>query len=60
MARDLEREAWLNARGYLVMRFQNEQAVADGETVVQSILARLSADTPTPDPSPQGGGEFAD
>jgi very-short-patch-repair endonuclease len=36
----------LNARGYIVMRFLNQQAVSEAEAVMQSILARRSADTP--------------
>lgn len=54
-ARDLERDAWLTGRGYRVMRFANDQAVADIDAVLQEILGRISADTPTPNPSPQGG-----
>jgi very-short-patch-repair endonuclease len=57
-ARDAERELWLTGRGYRVMRFRNEQAVSDTAGVVQMILAAVGADTPTPDPSPQGGGEL--
>ena len=56
-ARDAEREAWLTARGYRVMRLLNSQAPDD---VASMIFARISADTPTPDPSPQGGGEYLD
>ncbi|TAL38159.1 endonuclease domain-containing protein [Phenylobacterium sp.] len=56
-ARDAERDAWLTGRGYRVMRFANGQAIADFDGVLQMILARISADTPTPGPSPQGGGE---
>jgi very-short-patch-repair endonuclease len=54
-ARDQAREAWLTGRGYRVMRFRNGQRP---EEVLSMIFARLSADTPTPDPSPQGGGEL--
>ena len=57
-ARDAHRELWLTDRGYRVMRFPNEQAVADTSGVVQTILASVGADTPTPNPSPQGGGEI--
>ena len=57
VAHDEARELWLTGRGYRVMRFANEQAVSDTTSVVQMILARVSADTPTPNPSPQGGGE---
>jgi len=56
-ARDAERDLWLTGRGYRVMRFPNEQAVSDTVGVVQMILAAVSAGTPTPNPSPQGGGE---
>ena len=56
-ARDAERDAWLTSRGYRVMRFANAQAIADIDGVIQEILARISADTPNPGPSPQGGGE---
>ena len=56
-ARDIQRDAWLTGRGYRVMRFTNEEVAADIDGVVQMILSRVSADTPTPDPSPQGGGE---
>ena len=59
-ARDAERDLWLTGRGYRVMRFLNEQAVSDTPGVVQMILAHVGADTPTPNPSPQGGGEHAE
>ena len=59
-ARDAERDLWLTGRGYRVMRFLNEQVVSDTSGVVRMILARVSADTPTPNPSPQGGGEHAE
>jgi very-short-patch-repair endonuclease len=52
--RDAEREAWLTGRGYRVIRFRNNEPPED---IVRVILERLSADTPTPGPSPQGGGE---
>jgi very-short-patch-repair endonuclease len=53
-ARDADREAWLTARGYRVMRFGSNEHPED---IVRVILERISADTPTPGPSPQGGGE---
>jgi very-short-patch-repair endonuclease len=58
--RDAERDAWLTARGYRVMRFTNNQIDYDAHEVAQMILARVSADTPTPGPSPQGGGELSE
>jgi very-short-patch-repair endonuclease len=54
-ARDDARDAWLTGRGYRVMRFANN-IPPDG--VLSAILASVAADTPTPDPSPQGGGEL--
>ncbi len=56
-ARDAERQAWLTGRGYRVMRFRNNDAP---DEVLQVILAGISADTPTPNPSPQGGGELTE
>ena len=53
--RDAEREAWLIGRGYRVLRFSNLQAL-EVDATVAAILAKIGADTPTPDPSPQGGG----
>jgi very-short-patch-repair endonuclease len=53
-ARDAERDLWLTGRGYRVMRFLNEQLPDD---ILSMIFASLSADTPTPNPSPHGGGE---
>jgi very-short-patch-repair endonuclease len=56
-ARDLEREKWLNGRGYSVFRVRNEGLSEDLHLVVQAILNELRSRTPTPGPSPQGGGE---
>ncbi|MDG2531980.1 endonuclease domain-containing protein [Caulobacter endophyticus] len=56
-ARDAERQAWLEARGYTVIRIPNELAIYDPHSAVQRVLSTIDADTPTPNPSPQGGGE---
>ncbi|MFT4251172.1 MAG: endonuclease domain-containing protein [Caulobacter sp.] len=56
-ARDAERQAWLEARGYVVIRIPNELAIYDPQSAVQRVLSIIGADTPTPNPSPQGGGE---
>jgi very-short-patch-repair endonuclease len=55
--RDSEREAWLVGRGYRVLRLENAQVLNDVEKAVALIAAAIDASTPTPDPSPQGGGE---
>jgi very-short-patch-repair endonuclease len=56
-AKDIERDAWLVSRGYSVLRISNEQALYDTGSVVERIVSALGAGTPTPGPSPQGGGE---
>ncbi len=56
-ARDAERQVWLEARGYVVIRIPNELAIYDPHSAVQRVLSIIGADTPTPNPSPQGGGE---
>ena len=60
MERDAEREAWLTGRGYRVIRFRNEEALINTDMVIAQILARIGAGTPTPNPSPQGGGALTE
>ena len=55
-ARDAERESWLNARGYRVVRITNDEALFDPHAAVQRIAGKIGAGTPTPNPSPHGGG----
>lgn len=55
-ARDAERQAWLEGRGYRVIRVPNSQAINDPYSAIELILSIVGADTPTPGPSPQGGG----
>lgn len=57
-ARDAERDSWLTARGYRIVRVSSGDAASNPHSVVQLILDGISADTPTPSPSPQGGGEL--
>jgi very-short-patch-repair endonuclease len=61
---DATRTAWLSAQGYRVLRFWNHDVMTQIDIVLDTILAALrtaspndSAYTPTPSPSPQGGGE---
>jgi very-short-patch-repair endonuclease len=60
-AYDARRTAWLEAQGYRVLRFWNNDVLKSPRSVGEAILAtaRESAVDPTPDPSPQGGGERA-
>jgi len=55
-ARDAEREDRLKTRGYRVVRITNEQALFDPHGAVERIAGEIGACTPTPNPSPQGGG----
>jgi very-short-patch-repair endonuclease len=55
-ARDEEREAWLTAKGFRIVRISNAQAILATDAAVEAILAAV-APTPTPPAlSPQGGG----
>jgi very-short-patch-repair endonuclease len=56
--RDIERDKWLKGRGYQVLRVGNEEVVQDFAAVFGRIIGQLGACTPTPGPSPQGGGEL--
>jgi very-short-patch-repair endonuclease len=62
---DVTRTAWLTSQEYRVLRFWNNEVLAQIDVVLDTIYAALytassngaGADTPTPSPSPQGGGE---
>jgi very-short-patch-repair endonuclease len=54
--RDTERRAWLAARGYSIVEIENERAANDPHAVADQISGIVSGRTPTPNPSPQGGG----
>ena len=53
-ASDLSRQRQIEAAGYRVLRFWNHDVLGNLEGVLTEIQSAL---TPTPDPSPQGGGE---
>jgi very-short-patch-repair endonuclease len=54
--RDSRRTAFLNSQGYCVLRFSNRDVMLDIGVVLDTIFA--AQPTPTPYPSPQGGGEM--
>jgi len=66
-AYDLKRTRFLEAQGFRILRFSNADVMCAMESVLDTIHAAyarslLPADqpgctTPTPNPSPQGGGE---
>ena len=52
---DKQRTAWLESQGYRVLRFWNNDVLKSPRSVGEAILA--ASKHPTPNPSPQGGGE---
>jgi very-short-patch-repair endonuclease len=58
-ARDAERTAWLEARGYWVLRFWNNDVLANTDGVISAIREKLALlATPHPGSPPQGGREI--
>ena len=53
---DAIRTAFMEAQGYRVLRFSNRDVMLHIDIVLDTIAAALSS-TPTPNPSPRGGGE---
>jgi very-short-patch-repair endonuclease len=53
---DAERTNLLEANGYRVLRYWNNDVLTNIDGVLEDIQRAITA-TPTPDPSPQGGGE---
>ena len=54
-AADKQRDAMLAENNFRVLRFWNNDVLANPEGVMEVVVASLAA-TPTPNPSPQGGG----
>ena len=56
LARDARRTGELDARGYRVLRFWNNDVLSNVEGVMETISRRMRRETlqepPTPDPSP--------
>ena len=58
VARDRTRSDWLEARGYRVLRFWNNDVLTNPDGVLQTIQLALSSGTPPhPNPPPRGGRE---
>jgi very-short-patch-repair endonuclease len=56
---DEERTKALEANGYRVLRYWNNDVLANIDGVLEDILSAITT-TPTPNPSPQGGGEHTE
>jgi very-short-patch-repair endonuclease len=54
VAREARRERYLKDQGFRILRVWNADVRENMEGVMDTIVGAL--DTPTPDPSPQGGG----
>ena len=59
LERDAIRDVWLETQGYRIMRFNTGEIADRFDGCIEEILAALGLmdSTPTPAPSPQGGGE---
>ena len=55
LAGDARRERYFKDQGFRIVRVWNSEVMQNMEGVMDTIVAALH--TPTPDPSPQGGGE---
>jgi very-short-patch-repair endonuclease len=55
--RDARRDAFLTARGYRVLRFNNHDVMTNRQGVVEAISAALAASPSLPSPASGGGGE---
>jgi len=58
-ARDIERDRWLESKGYRVLRFWNSDVLRNRAGVLQVIVDAARSATPLPSPPPQGGREQA-
>jgi very-short-patch-repair endonuclease len=54
---DADRTRFFESEGYRVLRFWNNDVLANTDGVLEAIALALTTTTPTPNPSPQGGGE---
>jgi very-short-patch-repair endonuclease len=54
---DASRPRDLGDHGFKVLRFQNADIVTNIDGVMDEVVVALDVRTPTPNPSPQGGGE---
>jgi very-short-patch-repair endonuclease len=52
---DGARDAWLAARGYRVFRLWNNDVIGNIDGVLEHLRDALHAETPHPNPPPQGG-----
>src|SRR3546814_512405 len=54
-AYDADRDAYLTAQGFRVLRFWNNDVLTNGDGVAAAILVAIDSSGPHPDPDPQLG-----
>jgi len=54
-AHDVERDRWLTAQGYRVLRCWNHDVLRNRNGALEMIAAAAAEYTPLPNPPPQGG-----
>lgn len=54
---DAARDKYLRSQDFHVLRFWNNDVLGNSDGVAEVIAGAIGLSTPTPDPSPQGGGE---
>ena len=52
---DTERTHWFEGQGFVVVRFWNNEAIENWDTIADYLVGVLQARTPHPNPPPQGG-----
>jgi len=57
IATDAKRTRFFELEGYRVLRFWNNDVLANTDGMLEVIALALTTATPTPHPAPQGGGE---
>ena len=58
IASDMRRQRYLESQGFMVLRFKNIDVATNMDGVMDVIVGAFGCPaTPTPNPSPQGGGE---
>ncbi len=57
--KDKVRDNWLQTRGYIVLRFWNNEVMGNLDGVLELVRLSAGSTTPRPGPPPQGGREKA-
>jgi len=58
-ARDVQRQVWIEAQGFVVLRFWNNEVLGNIEGVLLTIASACAAPPPSPLPEVGGGADGA-